>query len=119
MESNMGNLNEIIESLQKVPGKKIEGFAKKLTYAIIILTFLIGVIGSFNVLNFNMNSFVKFIPVFSALFIPLIISIGVNSAFDKKNKTEIEKEMMRLKEKNEEFEEKNKDLEKKVEGKDD
>lgn len=105
MSADMSKLNETIDSLNQAPKKKIHGTAKILTYAIIIVTFVVGVVGSFEfeALPFDMASYVSFIPVFASLFIPLVLSIGVNSAMDKKYKSEIEKEAMKYKEKYEEL----------------
>lgn len=59
--------------------------AKSITLGIIIVGFLIGIIGSF-IPIFNMAGYVSFIKGFSALYIPLIASIGINSGIDKYNK---------------------------------
>jgi hypothetical protein len=96
-ELNTEQLNQLLKSMQSVPKKRISGFAKKLSYAIIIITFIIGVAGSFNVIPFNMEAFVSFIPMFASLFIPLILSIGINSALEKHEKAEVEKEAIRNK----------------------
>jgi len=90
-ELNTEQLNQLLKSMQSVPKKRISGFAKKLSYAIIIITFIIGVAGSFNVIPFNMEAFVSFIPMFASLFIPLILSIGINSALEKHEKAEVER----------------------------
>jgi len=84
------NLNAI-----KSGSKTIKGPAKLITYCIIIITFLVGIIGSFSIIPFNMNNFISFIPVFSSLYIPLVLSIGVNSALEKKNLADIEKEVIK------------------------
>ena len=103
MSADATKLNETIDSLNEGPKKKIHGKAKVLTYSIIIITFIVGVAGSFDALPFNMDDYTSFIPVFASLFIPLILSIGVNSAMDKKYKTEVEKEKMKYKEKYEDL----------------
>lgn len=95
-EINYEQLAKTMEQLKREPKKKIHGFAKKLTYAIIIITFLIGIIGSLDGIPFNMESFVSFLPMFAALFIPLIISIGYNSAIEKKGEKEVEAEKVRV-----------------------
>jgi hypothetical protein len=92
--ADMQALNSIIEKIQTPPKKKISGFAKKLTYSIIIITFLLGVIRSFDTVPFDMNAFTSFIPMFSSLFIPLVLSIGINSAFSTHEKTVLEKEII-------------------------
>lgn len=88
-------------SINNNPRKKINGFAKNLTYVIIITTFLIGIIGSFDVVPFNMESFISFIPMFASLFIPLVLSIGINSAVDKKAKADLEITKCKLETENE------------------
>ena len=103
---DMNKFNEMIDKLNQTPVKKVTGFAKKLTYAIIIVSFVVGIVGSFEGIPFNMDGYVSFIPVFASLFIPLVLSIGVNSAMDKKNKTEIEKDLLKYKEKKEALKEK-------------
>ena len=90
------NYDQLIKTMEQLKGegsekKKIRGFAKKLTYSIIIITFLIGIVGSLDAVPFNMESFVSFLPMFAALFIPLIISIGYNSAIEKKGEKDVEK----------------------------
>jgi len=92
---DMEQLNALMKSMQEPPKKKITGMAKKLTYAIIIITFLLGAAGSFDIVPFNMDAFTSFIPMFASLFIPLVLSIGINSAFDKHEKAEVEKEAIK------------------------
>lgn len=92
--ADMQALNSMIEKIQTPPKKKISGFAKKLTYAIIIITFILGVLGSFESVPFDMAAFTSFIPMFSSLFIPLVLSIGINSAFQTHEKTVLEKEVI-------------------------
>jgi len=95
------NYEQFIKTMEQLKGensegKKIKGFAKRLTYTIIIITFLIGIVGSLDAIPFNMESFVSFLPMFAALFIPLIISIGYNSAVDRKGQREVEREEVRV-----------------------
>lgn len=89
---DMEQLNALMKQIQEPPKKKISGFAKKLTFFIIISTFLLGAIGSFDAVPFNMDAFTSFIPMFASLFIPLVLSIGINSAMEKHEKAEIRKE---------------------------
>lgn len=91
-EVNYEELAKTLDELKNKPKRKIKGFAKSLSYAIIIIAFLIGIGGSFEDVPFDMDAYVSFLPMFSALFIPLIVSIGVNSAVDKHEKAQIEKE---------------------------
>ncbi len=56
--------------------------AKKLTLIIIVLAFIIGCIGAF-VAQFNMTGYIDFIKGFGVLYIPIILSIGANSAVEK------------------------------------
>ena len=93
-------LNKLLEKLQNPPKKRIKGFAKWLTYFIIIATFLLGAIGSFEMVPLDMEAFTSFIPMFASLFIPLVLSIGINSAFEKHEKAEVEKEMIKCGQKN-------------------
>ena len=97
-EVNTEQLTELLKELRSnEPNKKkkISGFAKKLTTAIIIITFIIGIAGSFDAVPFNMESFISFIPMFASLFIPLVLSIGVNSAIENHDKAELEKEKIK------------------------
>jgi len=64
-------------------GKKIKGFAKWLTYGIIIVAFAVGVIGSFGVGDFSMDAYTQFLPVAALFVVPLIISIGASSITEK------------------------------------
>jgi len=92
---DMEQLNKIMQQMREPPKKKITGTAKKLTYVIIIITFILGVLGSFDAVPFDMNAFTSFIPMFASLFIPLVLSIGINSAFEKHEKAEVEKELVK------------------------
>jgi membrane-anchored protein YejM (alkaline phosphatase superfamily) len=59
--------------------------AKKITLAILIISFAIGCIGSwFEV--FDMDAFTKFLIHFSPFYLGLIASIGTNSAIEKVKK---------------------------------
>lgn len=84
-------MNEAIKTATS--GKGIKGFAKKLTYAIIIVAFLIGVLGSFTFIPFDMEAYVSFLPAIGLLIIPLIISIGASSVTDKIQQGKKEREM--------------------------
>lgn len=64
-------------------GKKIKGFAKWLTYGIIIVAFAVGVIGSFGIGDFSMDDYTQFLPVAALFVVPLIVSIGASSITDK------------------------------------
>ena len=56
--------------------------AKKITLAILVISFAIGCIGSwFEV--FNMDAFTKFLIHFSPFYLGLIASIGTNSVVEK------------------------------------
>ena len=61
----------------------LKGVAKKLSIWIIAITFSVGIVGSFEIVPFSMDDFVKFLPVFGILFVPLIFSIGAKSITDK------------------------------------
>lgn len=89
--SNMdySKINDVIKVATQ--GKGIKGFASKLTYAIIIVSFLVGIIGSFGLWGFDMDAYVKFLPAIGFLVVPLIISIGTNSAVTKIKNGETEK----------------------------
>jgi len=56
--------------------------AKKLTLAILLITFVMGVIGSW-FKAFDMEDYTLFLKAFGVLYIPLIASIGGNSAMEK------------------------------------
>jgi len=87
-----GKAQEMLNLLKN--NKQIKGFAKKLTYGIIIISFVIGVLGSTDYIKFNMADYVQFLGAFAWVVVPLIISIGANSAMDKINKKDIEKTKM-------------------------
>jgi len=56
--------------------------AKKITLAILVISFAIGCVGSwFEV--FDMDAFTKFLIHFSPFYLGLIASIGTNSAIEK------------------------------------
>lgn len=56
--------------------------AKKITLAILVISFAIGCVGSwFEV--FNMDAFTKFLIHFSPFYLGLIASIGTNSVVEK------------------------------------
>lgn len=98
MAVNTEQLNELLKELranEPEKRKKVSGFAKKLTTAIIIITFVVGIVGSFEAVPINMKDFTSFIPMFASLFIPLVLSIGVNSAIEKHEKAELEKEKIK------------------------
>jgi len=59
--------------------------AKKITLAMILIVFGVGLVGSF-ITTFNMSGFIEFIKGFSVMYIPLIASIGVNSGLKKVKK---------------------------------
>lgn len=63
--------------------KPAKGFAKWLTMLIILVCLSIGVLGCFAWVDFDMNKYTEFLPVFGILFVPLILSIGANSAVKK------------------------------------
>ena len=72
--------------------KGIKGFAKKLTYAILIIILLAGLVGAYGIVKtFIMDDFIRFIEAFAWLFIPFILSIGANSAIDRREKNQLEK----------------------------
>lgn len=77
----MNDYNQLADLASKATG--IKGFAKKLTYAIIILVTAVGILGSFTVIPFDMDAYVKFLPALAWLVVPLVVSIGANSAVDK------------------------------------
>ena len=85
------NSDELKQSLQSLRDGdfKIRGWAKRISYGVIITTFLVGIVGSFEAVGFDMASFATFLPPFGFIFVPLLISIGVNSAIEKHEKAKI------------------------------
>jgi len=75
--------NNIQQTLETVKASPIKGFAKTLTLIIIGITYIIGVLGSFDFMNFEMDKFVEFLPVFAYVFVPLLISIGASKIVEK------------------------------------
>ncbi len=84
LTKNLTGFNQVNEAIETAKGgKKIKGFAKWLTYIIIIVAFAVGVIGSFGLGNFSMDAYTQFLPVASLFIIPLIVSIGASSITGK------------------------------------
>lgn len=79
---NSEDLVEMLKQLQLAGDKKkpLKGAAKWITLTILVLAFGVGVVGSFNVADFNMDSYVKFLESFAWFFGPLVISIGVGTS---------------------------------------
>ena len=67
----------------KIKKDKI-GIAKKLTLIILGVVSFTGVIGAFMPVMFNMAGYSEFIRALSVFYVPIIASIGYNSAVDKK-----------------------------------
>lgn len=65
--------------------------AKKLTLIILVLYSIIGLLGSFEFLPLDMNSFATFLKAFSLFYIPLITSIGVGTVVKKIQENKKEK----------------------------
>ena len=86
-------LNAIQEFMSKVEtaSDKTKDLAKIFTLSSFGIIVIIGVLGSFNFFNFNMDNYVKFLDYFLWFFIPLVASIGVNSGLKKFNKNGSEK----------------------------
>lgn len=72
------------------PKGKIKGVAKKLTLTILGLVSITGIVGAFLTVKFNMSGYVDFIKALSGFYIPLVVSIGYNSAVSKKEETKKE-----------------------------
>ena len=90
--SEQVDYNRIAEAVETATrGKGIKGFAKRLTYTIIIIAFLVGVIGSFEFVPLDMDAYAKFLPAVSLFVIPLILSIGANSAVEKIRERDVER----------------------------
>lgn len=87
MEEKIKNKNKISSNL-----------AKNMTLVILGVIFLLGCIGPF-LRIFDMEGFALFIKNFALLYIPLITSIGANSAVEKV----IEKQEKKLKSDKEEY----------------
>ena len=84
LTNNLTGFTQVNEAIKTAKGgKKIKGFAKWLTYIIIIVAFSVGVIGSFGIGNFSMDAYTQFLPVASLFIIPLIVSIGASSITGK------------------------------------
>ena len=80
--------NMLDEKITKKEEKKpAKGLAKWLTMFTILVCLGIGILGCFAFVNFNMANYVEFLPVFGILFVPLILSIGANSAVKKIQET--------------------------------
>lgn len=63
--------------------KKLSGPAKWTTLAIIFLLTIMGVLGSFNFMNFNMNDYAIFLEKFAILYVPLVASVGTGKIAGK------------------------------------
>ena len=84
-DNNHQNLVELMKEMQKAGSTKkpLSGSAKNITLVILVFSFLVGVFGSFNMANFNMDSYVMFLEKFAWFFGPLVISIGVGTSTSK------------------------------------
>lgn len=56
--------------------------AKKLTLAILVISFLAGIIGCF-LKFFDMDKFVKFLGAFLPFFLGMVASVGTGAVFDR------------------------------------
>lgn len=97
--SQVSQLTEMLSSI--VNGGKakqaIKGVAKWITLAILIITFAVGVIGSFAWANFEMDKFTSFLPTFALFYVPLVVSIGASSVAKRVGENK-EKEIEKIKE---------------------
>jgi len=57
----------------------LKGVAKHMTIFVLMGTFLLGSLGSFDFVPFDMTAYVLFLENFMWLFLALILSIGTNS----------------------------------------
>lgn len=76
---------ELMKEMQTAGDKRkpLKGAAKWITLTILILAFVVGVFGSFEAANFNMDDYVKFLESFAWFFGPLVISVGVGTSTKK------------------------------------
>ena len=56
--------------------------AKKLTLAILVITFLVGLVGCF-LAFFNMDKFVQFLGAFLPFFLGMVASVGTGAVVDR------------------------------------
>ena len=56
--------------------------AKKLTLAILVIAFLVGLVGCF-LAFFDMDKFTKFLGAFLPFFIGMVASVGTGAVFDR------------------------------------
>jgi hypothetical protein len=56
--------------------------AKKLTLAILVIAFLVGLVGCF-LTFFDMDKFTKFLGAFLPFFIGMVASVGTGAVFDR------------------------------------
>ena len=56
--------------------------AKKLTLAILVITFLVGLVGCF-LAFFDMDKFVQFLGAFLPFFLGMVASVGTGAVFDR------------------------------------
>lgn len=85
-EALLKMINEMDDSTPETSEEKkkfIKGPAKVITLAILVLAFIVGVFGSFELASFDMDSYVQFLDAFAWFFSPLILSIGVGSSTKK------------------------------------
>lgn len=75
--------------------KPLKGIAKNMTIAILIITFIVGVVGNFTWANFEMTTFIDFLKTYAWFYIPLVGSIGVNSVVKKVKDKKIEEEFIK------------------------
>jgi len=88
---------ELMREMQTAGDKRkpLKGAAKWITLAILIFAFAVGVFGSFDAANFNMDDYVKFLESFAWFFGPLVISIGVGTSAKKVSDSLTERERIK------------------------
>jgi hypothetical protein len=83
-EDDIAKTEKLVEIMEKRKKKKVlSNLAKNTTLAMLIIVFIIGIGGSFEFLNYNMEKLKIFLEAFVPFYAVLIVSIGTNSAIDK------------------------------------
>lgn len=80
---NEKKLSFLSKFMSKLNLTKAPGSAKLVTLIVLFGITTIGILGSFNFMDFNMDNYVKFLDKFVWFFLPIITSIGANTAIQK------------------------------------
>jgi len=93
-ESITGSIDNVKQEVQTLESAftnpdgtktKITGIGKWFTLASMAIILIIGILGNFAFMNFNMGTFNNFVPVFALVLAPFVVSIGADGAIKRFN----------------------------------